>query len=420
MKKTLLTCLICASLLGLCSCSGNSPVQTAGSSSEAQNDNGIEQVTLKVWAEEAAFDTMNEMIESFKEAHRGEAEFNITIEQNLDSKTKDVILGDVHNGADVFPLPDDQLSAMAAAGVLSAIPNQEEVSAANTAESVAAASINGVMYAYPMTADNGYFLYYNKKFLNESDVSSLERILEVCEKKNKEFSMEFNSGWYMYSFFGNTGLELGLNDDGVTNYCTWNSTDNSIKGADVVNRMMELTSSPAFVNRADGDLPAALASGKVIAAISGVWNSTDVEKAFGSDYGACKLPTYQVAGKQVQMASFTGFKMMGVNYYSEHLEWAHKLADWFTNEQNQTLSFEKRNIGPANKNAAASDAVSKVAAIQAVIAQSEYGKLQRVGNKFWTPCVEFADNILAGNPSHLSAQKMADNLVKEITASVID
>lgn len=32
--------------------------------------------------------------------------------------------------------------------------------------------------------------------------------------------------------------------------------------------------------------------------------------------------------------------MMGVNYYSEHLEWAHKLADWFTNEQNQTLSFE--------------------------------------------------------------------------------
>lgn len=188
----------------------------------------------------------------------------------------------------MFPLPDDQLSAMAAAGVLSAIPNQEEVSAANTAESVAAASINGVMYAYPMTADNGYFLYYNKKFLNESDVSSLERILEVCEEKNKEFSMEFNSGWYMYSFFGNTGLELGLNDDGVTNYCTWNSTDNSIKGADVVNRMMELTSSPAFVNRADGDLPAALASGKIIAAISGVWNSTDVEKAFGSDYGACK------------------------------------------------------------------------------------------------------------------------------------
>lgn len=126
MKKTLLTCLICASLLSLCSCSGNSPVQTAGSSSEAQNDNGIEQVTLKVWAEEAAFDTMNEMIESFKEAHRGEAEFNITIEQNLDSKTKDVILGDVHNGADVFPLPDDQLSASRRSSVCYSEPGRSQ------------------------------------------------------------------------------------------------------------------------------------------------------------------------------------------------------------------------------------------------------------------------------------------------------
>lgn len=124
MKKTLLICLLCASLLGLCSCSGNAPEQTGSSVSESAAENeGLEQVTLKVWAEEAAFDTMNEMIESFKEAHRGEAEFNITLEQNLDSKTKDVILGDIHNGADVFPLPDDQLSAMVAAGVLSPIPD---------------------------------------------------------------------------------------------------------------------------------------------------------------------------------------------------------------------------------------------------------------------------------------------------------
>ena len=33
----------------------------------------------------------------------------------------------------------------------------------------------------------------------------------------------------MYAFFGNTGLEVGLNEDGITNYCTWNSTDGSIR-----------------------------------------------------------------------------------------------------------------------------------------------------------------------------------------------
>ncbi len=421
--KRLLSCVVTAAmLLALCSCSGNTEsTDGAQDISHVSEESGVkEQVELTVWAEEPAFDTTNKMIDSFKREYADEADFNITIVQNFDSKTRDVMLADVHHGADVFPLPDDQLSVMVAGGVLDAVPNAAETSAANTPESVFAASIGDTLYAYPMTADNGYFLYYDKDYLSESDVASLDKILSVCEKNGKEFSMEFNSGWYMYAFFGNTGMELGLNSDGVTNYCTWNSTENEIKGTDVVEAMVKYTSSPAFVTRSDGDLPAALEEGKVIAAISGVWNNLAVEKAWGSDYGACKLPTYTVSGKEVQMSSFIGFKMMGVNYYSEHKEWAHKLAAWMTNEQNQTLSFTDRNIGPSNIKAAASDEVLKVTAIQAVIEQSEYGKLQRVGNKFWTPCTEFADTILAGNPTHIDHQKLLDTLVNNITASIVD
>lgn len=421
--KRIISCSVTSFLLlGLCSCSGNtySSEEAQDAAQSIAENNGKEQVELTVWAEESAFDTINKMIESFKQEYAGEADFNITIEQNLDSKTKDVMLADVHNAADVFPLPDDQLSAMVAGGVIDAVPNYAEISAANTPESVSAASIGDTLYAYPMTADNGFFLYYDKDYLSESDVASLDKILSVCEKNGKEFSMEFSSGWYMYAFFGNTGMELGLNDDGVTNYCTWNSTENDIKGTDVVEAMLKYTSSPSFVNRADGDLPTALNEGKVIAAISGVWNSMAVEKAWGSDYGACKLPTYTVAGKEIQMSSFTGFKMMGVNYYSEHKDWAHKLAAWITNEQNQTLSFKERNIGPSNINAAASDEVLKVAAIQAVIEQSEYGKLQRVGNKFWSSFADFSDIILSGNPANIDHQELIDALVANITASVVD
>ena len=35
-------------------------------------------------------------------------------------------------------------------------------------------------------------------------------------------------------------------------------------------------------------------------------------------------------------------------------------------------------------------------AIQAIIAQSEYGVLQRVGNYYWGPCTTFIDNLVAG------------------------
>jgi len=111
--------------------------------------------------------------------------------------------------------------------------------------------------------------------------------------------------------------------------------------------------------------------------------------------------------------------MMGVNYYSEHKEWALKLADWFTNEENQTLRFMERSQGPSNKNAAASDAVSKVPAIQAVIAQSEFGVLQKVGNNYWDAMTEYGEIMAAGNPSGIMLQDIMDNLVADITASTV-
>lgn len=390
-----------------------SSTETVSDTDEA--DNGV--VELTVWSEEDNFDLLNQMIDSFKQKYAGQAEFEINLVQGSDAETKNVLLGDIHNGADVFPFADDQLSAMVAAGALYPVPNADEVKNANIEEAVSAASINGTLYAYPMTADNGYFLYYDKNVLSDEDVQTMDGMLAALEAAGKTFSMQLNSGWYLYSFFGNTGLEFGVNDDGVTNYCNWNATEGDIKGIDIAQAILNITSSPAFINEEDGDFVAGIQSGSVAAGISGVWNAVAVKEAWGSDYGAVKLPTYTVAGQQVQMASFTGYKMMGVNAYSKHPEWAAKLADWFTNEENQTLRFEQRAQGPSNSNAAASDAVKQVPAIQAVIAQSQYGKLQRVGNSYWDACTAFADTMAAGNPSGQDLQEIMDTLVDGITAS---
>lgn len=380
-----------------------------------ETDNGV--VELTVWSEEDNFDLLNQMIESFKQKYAGQAEFEINLVQGSDSDTKNVLLGDIHNGADVFPFADDQLSAMVAAGALYPVPNADEVKNANLEEAVSAASINGTLYAYPMTADNGYFLYYDKNVLSDEDVQTMDGMLAALEAAGKSFSMELDSGWYLYSFFGNTGLEFGVNEDGVTNYCNWNTTEGDIKGIDVAQAILNITSRPAFISEPDGDFVTGIQNGTVAAGISGVWNAVAVKEAWGADYGAVKLPTYTVAGQQVQMASFTGYKMMGVNAYSKHPEWAAKLADWFTNEENQTLRFEQRDQGPSNSNAAASDAVKQVPAIQAVIAQSQYGKLQRVGNSYWDACTAFGDTMAAGNPSGQDLQEIMDTLVDGITAS---
>ena len=183
--------------------------------------------------------------------------------------------------------------------------------------------------------------------------------------------------------------------------------------------MLVIASHPGFKAQGDTGFVADAQSGEAIAGISGVWNAVAIKEAWGEDYGACKLPTYTCAGQQIQMSSFKGYKMMGVNAYSKHPEWAHKLAEWMTNEENQTLRFVERSQGPSNKNAAASEEVKKVPAITAVIEQSQYGTLQRVGNSYWNACTSFADTLIAGNPNAVPMQELVDRLTNEIAASAV-
>ena len=412
----MMTVMMCMTVVGCGSSSTGKKENETKKEEGASNSGGV--VKLKVWAEEANWEVMEKMFASFKEQYKNEATFEIELIQGNEGETKDMLLADVYGGADVFSFADDQLNAMVSGGALAEIPNPDEVKAANLEDAVNSCIVNGKMYAYPMTADNGYFLYYNKEYLTEEDVKTFDGILAAAEAAGKKVTMDWSAGWYLYSFFGNTGLDFGLNEDGVTNHCNWNTTEGNIKGVDIAQALLNISASPAFVNAGDTALLEGAANGTVIAGISGVWNEVENRKVWGDNYGAVKLPTYTVAGQQVQMSSFKGYKMMGVNYYSENKEWALKLADWLTNEQNQPLRFTERSQGPSNKNAAASEAVSQVPAIQAVIAQSEFGVLQRVGNSYWGPVSNFGATMAEGNPKGTNLQEIMDVMVEGITASV--
>jgi len=429
-KRKLLAVILSVSLLSavLAGC-GNTGAddrngaETADTGAAGQEDKGGQlesgKVALRVWVEESNIDNLQKMIDSFQQKYAGQAYLDITIEVSGDADTRANVLKDIHNAADVFSMPDDQLFSLIAGGALSPVENQSGVKAANLADAVDAASYNDTLYAYPYTADNGYFLYYNKEYLSDSDVQTMDRILEVAAENEKKLSMELNSGWYLYSFFGNTGLEFGINDDGVTNYCNWNAQEGSIKGVDVAQALLGIATHPGFIAQPDAGFVEGVHDGTCIAGISGVWNAVSVQEAWGDNYGACKLPTYTCNGKQIQMASFKGYKMFGVNAYSEHAAWAHKLAEWITNEENQILRFQERSQGPANIVAASSDEVGKVPAIAAVIDQAQYGVLQRVGNSYWDACTSFADTIAAGNPDNIPLQDLMDRLVSGIAASVV-
>lgn len=424
MKKTLLslffsTFIAVFSLTGCGSAGSGSDTGTtpAASPDSVQTESGT--VNLTVWVEETNVECTLKMIESFKQQYANEADFDITVVAHADADTKQDLLSDIHNSADVFSMPDDQLYGMIAAGALSPVTNAGAISEENLEDAISAASYKDTLYAYPYSADNGYFLYYDKRYLTDNDVKTLDRILEVASQSAKKVSMDFSSGWYLYSFFGGTGLEFGINPDGVTNHCNWNATDTAIKGVDVTEALLNITSNPGFVAQSNDDFIAGAKSGENIAGIGGVWNAVEIAKYWGEDYGACKLPTYTCAGQQIQMTSFTGYKMMGVNAYSNHTEWAHKLAAWLTNEENQTLRFAERYQGPSNIKASSSDIVKKAPAIAAILEQSQYGTLQGVGAGYWDARSTYGQTIINGNPSNIPLQDLMDTLVRGITVSTV-
>ncbi len=379
---------------------------------QAKQENGT--VRLKMWCDEYETDMFQKRLENFFAEHP-DMQTEVEFEPVGASICKETFLGDVANGADLFCIPDDQLLTMAASGVLEEIAYADEAAGRSLEGAVQAASIDGTMYAYPYTADNGYFLYYDKRYFTKKDVRTLDRILEICALNHKKFIMSWTSGWYLYSFFGNTGLQLELNEDGLTNSCNWNTAKGEIKGTDIAQSLLDIAKHPGFEEVPDSGFAKKALDGTAIALVSGVWDAADIKKAFGGDYGACRLPVYSCAGKKVQMSSFKGYRMLGVNSYSQHRELAEMLADYLSNEESQIFYFQSRQNGPANKNAAASDAVLEVPAIAAVLDQSKYGVLQKVGQKYWTPMSAFGETMVNGNPNNIPLQDLMDQLVNGIT-----
>lgn len=164
-----------------------------------------------------------------------------------------------------------------------------------------------------------------------------------------------------------------------------------------------------------------LASGNLVACVSGTWDAITAQDVFGDGYAATKLPTFTVGDKQVQQGSVAGYKYVGVNGYSENSGWAVLLAEYLTNEESQQMFFDQRESGPSNKNVAASDSVQENVVLAALSAQSEYAQAQKVGGKYWDPAQTFGELVAQGTLSaddDNAIQEALDNLVDGVTAPV--
>ena len=371
-------------------------------------------VTLTVWASELQQDFTQSLIDEFT-AQYPDIDFNITLGACSESEAKDTVLADVEAAADVYAFADDQINDLVAAGALQEVAASYtyDVAGENLAGAVNAATVDGKLYAYPMTASNGYFMFYSTEYFTEDQVKDLDTMMQVAADAGKKVSMDVANGWYLYSFFKGAGLDVGLNDDG-TNYCDWNAAG----GTDVAQALLDICANPGFQAAKDEEFQTGIAEGTIIAGVSGTWDAEAAAAAWGDNYAAVKLPTFTVAGEQKQMSSYSGYKLIGVNPHSQFVGWAMLLSEYLTNESSQVARFEATQEGPANTAASQDSAVLANPAIAALAAQAEFATPQRVGGNFWTPAETLGNIFASGNPDGTDLQEILDTAVEGITAPV--
>lgn len=181
----LLVVMACSMITGCASGAKKNEKRVITDKKESSKD-----VTLTVWSGEEDKELIKTVADNFAKEHSSEA--NITIEWAAmeEDECRNNVLSDVLNAPDVYSTTDGDIRILAAGGAAAQVENADEVIKANIEASTAAMTENDKLYAYPSTADNSYFMYYNKKYFTEDDVKSLDTMLDVAAKANKKVAMD--------------------------------------------------------------------------------------------------------------------------------------------------------------------------------------------------------------------------------------
>ena len=355
------------------------------------NGKGSADKTVKVWVADAVVDFTKNQIEEFKKANPDYAKFDFVVEAVGEGDAAGNMITDVTAGADIYGFAQDQLARLVAAGALEQVApeNVGTLSSQNDAGAVAAAKVGDTFYAYPMTSDNGYFLYYDKSVV--SDPSTLEGVVADCEAAGKSFYMDL-TGWYQTSFFFGTGCEMTYDTDDSGAFTKANVDYASDKGLVALKEMIELASSSAFQ-------PGSSAGDAVnyAAIVDGTWDAATVKAFLGDNYACAKLPTFTGSdGNTYQMSGFGGFKLLGVKPQTDEKKLAccDALALYLTSEDVQMARFNEVGWGPSNINAQNSDAVKADEALAALGQQLAFTIPQgQYPGDYWTRAEALAGDV---------------------------
>ena len=427
-KKALAIFMACVLTFGLAACGSSSsagssaesaaPAESTAAGSDAAESTAAESSAADAAAEDVDYGSGNITIwvaeevtaftqtqaEQFLQDNPAYSGYTVTVEAVGEGDAASNMITDVEGGADIYGFAQDQLARLVSAGaVMEVIGDYADfVSTSNDSGAVSAATMGDSIYAFPVTSDNGYFLYYDSSVV--TDPTSLEAIVADCEEAGKGFYMEINSGWYQTAFFFATGCELTYEADSAGNFTSSNVTYASEEGLTALKALINLASSSAFYNGSSVSNATNAA-----AIVDGTWDSGAAKELFGDNYACAKLPSFEVDGQEYQMSGFGGFKLLGVKPQTDTNKAivCMELAKYLSSAEVQLARYQEVGWGPSNLEAQADEAVQADEALTALAEQLTYTIPQgQYPNEYWDLATSLGDDIIAGTYDNSSDEEL--------------
>ena len=395
MKRIFALLLALVMVLGLAACAGNTnPTGTENTKGTESGGTTVDYNTtlagdygeITLWVSETTLDdgtsvkgVTEQQIAAFQKLYPN-IKFTYKVDGLSEADTAFQVITDVASAPDIYCFAQDQLTRLVQSAALSAPTGTliESIKNSNSSASVTAASVAGDLYAYPLTADNGYFMYYNKSLFSEEDVEDLATLVKKCEDKNVKIRFALENAWYTASFFYATGCTSTWSMDTDGKWTGLEDNWNSDKGLISMKGMQILTNSTAYDSNADIFTDAGVV-------VTGTWNAKAAAESFGENLGATDLPSFTVDGNSYHLSSYFGCKLMGVKPQSDVKKQTvlHLLAQYLTNEENQLARFNTFGWGPSNIEAQKNDAVKSNISLLALSKQNEHAVTQGNINGSW-------------------------------------
>ena len=400
--------------IGLVSCGGG-----------AQDDGTIR---LKVWAgsSQDSLTYIHSVIEKYKAANP-DKKFEFTVDSVSEQKVNGKWGDDPSEAADVAIAADDQLPQMVSSqrvlhleAANTAIPGIKDRITESTLEDAMEVvtrqdpvSHEELTWGIPVSASNGFVLYYNAKYLQPQDVTTFDNMLAAIHResekagRNLTFGYPYHSGWYLDGWFHGAGFRVNGEPGELTVDCDWNTTKNGIQGKDVAGAMIKLAHGQHkehwSADSGENIVPSRIQDGvmnEVVATISGTWVYNDVVAAWGNNTKATVLPTYHLdlANTDKPMHAIKGFKVAIINRNRDNMVEATKFAEFMVNKENQVARYHAVNEAPANIEARAEtineNSNPVVKAIQDMWSTSF---VEKVNPSYWNAAESLCDQLCIAN-----------------------